>query len=131
MPDVGWHVHEVVHRLSLVSVQTMLAVHALLILSGCWLAFSRRRWQTVLAWPAVLAFSLVWLVVNHRWEGRILFGISPNHGVTQADLVVPVVIAAAVVVRTLRLIGRTWHRHRQERISAGVPSAFRVMWPES
>jgi hypothetical protein len=34
MPDVGWHVHEMVHRLSLVSVQTMLAVHALLILSG-------------------------------------------------------------------------------------------------
>jgi hypothetical protein len=124
------HLHQVMQRLSAVDVKTMLSVHALLILSGCWLAFSRRRWATILAGLAVIGFSLVWFGVNHRWEGRILYQVAPTHGVTEADLVVPAVIGMALLVRGIRGIARAWMRFRQERISAGVPSVFRTMWPE-
>jgi len=119
-----------VQRLSEVSFQTMLTVHALLVLSACWLALSRRRWTTFLAWLAVIGFSLVWLGVNRHWEGRTLYVFTPHHGLTQADLIVPVVIAVALLIRGLRYLGRAWRRHRQERISAGVPSVFRTMWPK-
>jgi hypothetical protein len=122
-------VHDLVQRLSMAGVQTMLAVHALLILSACWLAFSRRTWATILAALAVIGVSLVWFAVNHRWEGRILYDVSAHHGITQADLQVPAVIAIALVVRGIRGIARAWMRFRQERIDAGVPSVFRTMWP--
>jgi hypothetical protein len=118
-----------VQRLSVVDVQTMLAVHALLILSACWLAFCRRWWTTVPAALAVTGFSLLWLGVNQRWEGRTLYVFSATHGLTEADLVIPVVIGAALVVRTLRYLTRTWLRWRRERIRAGVPSVLRTMWP--
>ena len=124
------HVHEVVQRLSAVDVQTMLAVHALLILSACWFAFSRRVWTTILAALALIGFSLLWFGVNHRWEGRILYEVAPHHGLTEADLQVPAAIAIALAVRAIRAIGRAWMRFRRERISAGVPSVFRTMWPD-
>ncbi|HST85854.1 MAG TPA: hypothetical protein VLL08_29220 [Kineosporiaceae bacterium] len=125
------HVHDLVQRLSSVDVQTMLTVHALLILSACWFAFSRRAWATILAALAVIGFSLVWFGVNHRWEGRILYEVAPHHGLTEADLQVPAAIAIALVVRGIRGMARTWMRFRRERIEAGVPSVFRTMWPGS
>lgn len=118
-------------RLSAVDVQTMLAVHALLILSACWLAFSRRWWTTALAGLATIGFSLIWFGVNHQWEGRILYEVAPKHGLTQADLEVPLALAAALLIRWVRYLGRAWTRRRQERISAGIPSVFRIMWPKS
>ena len=129
IPAAEAHLEELVQRLSVVDVQTMLVVHALLTLSACWLAFSRRWWTTFPAWLAVIGFSLLWFGVNNRWEGRILYEVSPHHGLTQADLLVPVLIAAALLVRGLRFLGRAWARRRQDRISAGIPSVFRVMWP--
>jgi hypothetical protein len=130
VPQAETDLHELVQRLSAVSAQTMLAVHAVLILSACWLAFSRRWWTTILAWLAMIGSSLVWFEVNHKWEGRVLYAFSPMHGLTQADLVAPVALAAALVVRGLRYLGRAWVRRRQARISAGVPSVFRTMWPK-
>lgn len=114
-----------------VSFQTMLAVHAALVLAACWLAFARSRWSAALAWIAVAACSLTWFAVNKQWEGRILYEVSAHHGVTEADLVVPVAIAAALVVRGLRFLGRVARRRRRERIAAGAPTVFRTMWPRA
>jgi hypothetical protein len=118
------------HRLSLVSFQTMLAVHALLIMSACWLAFARNRWSAAAAGLAVIGFSLTWFGVNHRWEGRVLLVFSPGHGLTEADLLVPVAIALALVIRGLRFVGRSVARRRRERRAAGVPTVLRTMWPK-
>ena len=130
VPRIAAHLHDLVQRLSTAGLQTMLTVHALLLLSACWLAFSRHRWATTLAWLAVIGFSLIWFGVNQQWEGRILYNFSPTHGLTEADLTVPVVIAAALAVRGVRWVGRTWIRWRQARISAGVPSVLQTMWPK-
>jgi hypothetical protein len=108
----------------------MLVVHALLILSACWFAFSRRRWTTIPAGLAVIGCSLVWFPVNKRWEGRILYEFAPSHGLTEADLMVPVAIVIALVIRGIRAIVRAWMRFRRERIDAGVPSVLRTMWPQ-
>jgi hypothetical protein len=77
----------------------------------------------------VTGFSLLWFGVNGRWEGRILYSLSPHHGVTEADLMVPALLAVALVVQGIRFLGRAWGRRRQARISAGIPSVFRTMWP--
>jgi hypothetical protein len=79
----------------------------------------------------VSGFSLLWFGVSHRWEGRIVYEVSPNHGLTEADLVVPALIAAALAVRCVRFTGRALLRLRQQRLSAGVPTALRTMWPKS
>lgn len=89
-------------RLTVVGFQTMLAVHALVILSGCLLASARSRWSAGLAGLALAACSLVWFGVNQRWEGRTLMRVSATHGITQADLVVPVVLGLALGWRALR-----------------------------
>jgi hypothetical protein len=123
------NLHELAHRLATVDVQTMLMVHALLTLSACWLAFARRWWSVIPAVLAVTGFSLLWFGVNGRWEGRILYSLSPHHGVTEADLMVPALLAVALVVQGIRFLGRAWGRRRQARISAGIPSVFRTMWP--
>jgi hypothetical protein len=130
VPQIRAHLHELVERLAGVSFQTMLAVHALLVLSACALAFSRKLWQTILAWIAVVGFGLIWFGVNIHWEGRVLYRFAPGHGLTQADLVVPVVIAIALLIRGLRYLGRAWLVRREQRRRAGVPTVFRVMWPK-
>ena len=129
-PQLRARLHELLQQLAGVSFQTMLAVHALLVLSACALAFSRKRWQTTLAWIAVLGFGLIWFGVNSRWEGRTLYIFAPTHGLTQADLVVPVAIAIALLIRGLRYLGRAWLARREQRRRDGVPSVFRVMWPK-
>lgn len=95
-------------RLSRVDVQTMLLVHALLVLSACGLAFTRRWWTTIAAMVALAGCSVVWFGVNQHWEGRVLFAFSATHGLTQADLAVPVLTGAALVVRGLLALGRRW-----------------------
>lgn len=120
---------DLLQRLSTVDFQTMLEVHALLVLSACWLAFSRRRWTTILAWLAVLGFSFAWFGVNQQWEGEILYSFSPTHGLTRADLLVPQVIGIALAVRGVRFAGRTVAKWRRDRISAGAPSILRTRWP--
>jgi hypothetical protein len=122
--------HELLHRLSVVSVQTMLAVHGLLVASACWLAFSRGRWRTLLAWVAVAGCSLTWFAVNNRWEGRTLYTVAPTHGLTEADVMVPALVAAALTIRGLRYLGRAWQERRAQRRAAGVPTVFRTMWPK-
>jgi hypothetical protein len=129
-PRLHVRVHELALQLAGVSVQTMLAVHALLILSACWLAFSRGRWRPILAGIAVVSCSVVWFGVNGRWEGRTLYIVSPTHGVTQADLVAPACIAIAFVVRGLRYLGRAWLQRREQRRRDGVTTVFRIMWPK-
>jgi hypothetical protein len=118
------------HRLETVDLQTMLAVHALLVASAVALALARRRWTTLLAALCVLGCSPVWLAVNQQWEGRVLIKVSSTHGITQADLTVPAVIGVALMVRWLRYLGRATLRRRAERRAAGVPSVFRIMWPK-
>jgi hypothetical protein len=122
--------HHLLHRLSAVDVRTMLAVHALLVASACWLAFSRGRRRTVLAWTAVLGCSLTWFAVNNRWEGRTLYTVTPTHGLTEADLMVPALIAVALAIRLLRFVGRAWLARRAQRRADGVPTVFRTMWPK-
>jgi hypothetical protein len=122
--------HDLAHRLSVVNVQTMLAVHALLVAAACWLAFSRGRWKTLLAWMAVLAFGLTWFAVNNRWEGQTLYVVSPSHGLTEADLMVPALVAVALTIRLLRYLGRAWLMRRAQRRADGVPTVFRTMWPK-
>jgi hypothetical protein len=130
VPRVAAHLHELLHRLSVVNVQTMLAVHTGLVASACWLAFSRGRWKTLLAWIAVVAFSLTWFGVNNRWEGRILYTVAPTHGLTEADLMAPALIAAALVIRGLRYLGRAWRERRAQRRAQGVPTVLQTMWPK-
>jgi hypothetical protein len=118
------------HRLETADPQTMLAVHALLVASAVALALARRRWTAWLAAICVLGCSPVWLAVNQQWEGRVLLKVSATHGITQADLTVPAVIGIALIIRSLRYLGRATVRRRAERRAAGVPSVFRIMWPK-
>jgi hypothetical protein len=108
----------------------MLAVHALLVASAVWLALARRWWTTLAAWICVGGLGVAWMAVTHQWEGRILFKVSPTHGITQADLTFPAVVGIALAIRFLRYLGRAAVRHREERRAAGVPSVFRTMWPK-
>jgi uncharacterized membrane protein YphA (DoxX/SURF4 family) len=85
-------------RLAQVDVQTMLTVHGLLVASACWLVVAR-RWRTPVAALAVGFFSYLWFGVNQRWEGRVLFSFSPTRGLTEADMVVPVVVGIALLLR--------------------------------
>ena len=51
----------------------------------------------LLAVLLVLA-GLVWLRINEKIEGRILLTLSPNHGITVADLLSVAMFAGAVVL---------------------------------
>lgn len=92
---------EVIRELPMVSPRTVRLVLALLVASGLWVAVAR-SWTLVPAGLMLVVTSLVWLRVDQRREGEILFVLSPTHGVTQADLAVPAVIGAALLVRAAR-----------------------------
>lgn len=47
--------------------------------------------------------AMVWLVVNHPIEGRILLVVTPNHGLTEADLpALAALLVSGVLVLTAR-----------------------------
>ena len=51
---------------------------------------------------AVLATSVVWLLANGPLEGPILWTVAPDRGLTTADLLVPVAVAALAIRLTRR-----------------------------
>jgi hypothetical protein len=69
-------------------------VFFLLIASAVWVALSRSQ-RAILPWTALIVASVAWLLVDHQVEGRILWTVMRWHGLTQADLVVPVFVLAA------------------------------------
>lgn len=47
----------------------------------------------------LVLLSAAWLLVNSPFEGRVLWRVVPNHGLTQADvLVVPPLLVAALLL---------------------------------
>jgi hypothetical protein len=81
----------------------------LLIASGAWVALSRSR-RPIAAWSAVVVCSVAWLRVDRLREGRILVAFSPFHGLTEADLLVPVVVCLAAGVSGVRRRREARHR---------------------
>ena len=67
-----------------------------------------RRMEDV---PLVLAALVAWLAVNKPLEGPVLLGISEDHGVTLADVLVvpPAVLCLAVAARA----SVRWSRRRR------------------
>lgn len=61
---------------------------------------ARRR---VLAAGVLTIAAVVWLLVNHPIEGRVLLVLTPDRGVTEADLPAFALLAlAALLLLTLR-----------------------------
>jgi hypothetical protein len=81
-----------------------------LVLAGVALAFSRRAAATAVSLIALAVTGLVWLQVNHVREGVILLQFSRTHGLTEADLLLPVVL---VIAGSLWLLGQLSRRRRQ------------------
>jgi len=81
-----------------------------LILAGVALAVSRRVPTTLVCVLVLAITSFVWFQVNHAREGVILLSFSPSHGLTEADLLVPVVV---MVAGGLWLLGQLWRRRRR------------------
>jgi hypothetical protein len=92
-------------RASEVNLSALHLVLALLIGSGCWVAFSRAR-RPIAAWSAVVVCGVAWLWVDRVREGRVLLVFSPSHGLTEADLLVPAVVCAAAATSGLRELRR-------------------------
>lgn len=46
----------------------------------------------------LVAAGLVWLRVDEPIEGRVLLELTPNHGITSADLLSVAAFAAAVIL---------------------------------
>jgi hypothetical protein len=101
----------VLRRASEVNLPALHLVLGLLIASGCWVALSRAR-RPIAAWVALIICSVAWLRVDRLREGRILLVFTPFHGLTEADLLVPVVVCAAIAVSGLRGIRRRRGAHR-------------------
>ncbi|GAA3619268.1 hypothetical protein GCM10022223_40100 [Kineosporia mesophila] len=83
-----------------------------LIAAGVGLALTRRLIPTLIGVLALGVTSYVWLQVSHVREGVILYTFSYEHGLTEADLLVPVVVTISVV---LWLIGQAVWRRRGPR----------------
>lgn len=80
----------------------MLVSGVALVLAGLALGLARRR-SSALAWAfAVAVTGVLWLRVSQQHEGAILVGFSREHGLTEADLLVPLVVLAAGLVRLAR-----------------------------
>lgn len=54
----------------------------------------------------LLALAAVWLPVNSRLEGAVLVAFGPEHGITLADLLVPLAIGYVVVVLRRNSVSR-------------------------
>lgn len=81
-----------------------------LVLAGVALAFSRRAATTAISLIALAVTGFIWLRVNHVREGVILLRLSQTHGLTEADLLLPAVLAIA---GSLWLLGQL-SRHRRQ-----------------
>lgn len=95
---------ELLDRLSQVGVPTRLTVYTLLVVSASGLARARGRW-TAAAAAGFAVTAATWFGVNGRWEGRVLYVITSDHGLTEADLAVPVLLGLALLARA----GRSLH----------------------
>jgi hypothetical protein len=81
-----------------------------LILAGVALSLSRRAAATTVSLIALAVTGFVWLQANHVREGVILLQFSRTHGLTEADLLFPAVLAIA---GSLWLLGQRSKRQRQ------------------
>lgn len=80
----------------------MLVSCVALVLAGLALGLARHR-SSALAWAfAVAVTGVLWLRVSQQHEGAILVGFSREHGLTEADLLVPLVVLAAGLVQLAR-----------------------------
>jgi len=110
---------ELLDRLSQVGVPTRLAVYTLLVVAAWGLARARGRW-TAEAAAGFAVTAATWFGVNGRWEGRVLYVITSDHGLTEADLAVPVLLGLALLARA----GRSLH-HRYGRRPESSPKENR------
>jgi hypothetical protein len=76
----------------------MVALNALFA-SVAW-CLAKPNWASILA---VVVFAALWPAANEAFEGRILFVLTPDNGVTTYDLL-SVVAAAVAAVQVIRLI---------------------------
>src|ERR1700760_3002508 len=109
-PEMPGLVNGAVHRLHQASEGELLAALALLVASGLCLALVRGWILTGLAWLAVLVGGFAWLEGDQEHEGRILFPLSSSHGITQTDLVFPLVVVLALLLRLVLAIRRRRRR---------------------
>ncbi|MFI7589185.1 hypothetical protein ACIB24_19140 [Spongisporangium articulatum] len=100
---------EIGHTLTLVPTSGQVVVLALMLGCGIWAA----RAKTRLAFVALGACLLFWLRANSHLEGTVLISFSPAHGLTLADLLVPLVVAFV-------LKGQTERRKRDRRTDGRV-----------
>ncbi|WP_285623512.1 hypothetical protein [Kineosporia sp. NBRC 101677] len=80
----------------------MLLACVLLILAGLAVAFTRSRAPSVSAGLGLVLSSVIWLRVSQPREGTVLVLLAPTRGITEADLLVPLVIGLALAVRAVR-----------------------------
>ncbi|MBT0772129.1 hypothetical protein KIH74_24510 [Kineosporia sp. J2-2] len=94
-----------------------------LVLAGLFLALARTPRATLVCALAVAVTSFVWLRANQLHEGRVLVRFSASHGLTEADLLVPLVVITAGVCW---LAGQTLRRRRltrrRRRVRALLPT---------
>ncbi|OZD07995.1 hypothetical protein CH275_05355 [Rhodococcus sp. 06-235-1A] len=79
--------------------------HALVLLNA---VFACAAWSLAKpSWPAACALtisSILWLFFNHPIEGRVLYSIDYQTGVTESDFVsaAGLLLAAATIMRSMR-----------------------------
>jgi len=77
------------------------------------LVLTRAAVGTTVAVLALGVTSVAWFRVDQAREGAVLIKIAPTHGLTEADLLVPVVVVFAVLGRSLlAMVRRTRRRAR-------------------
>jgi hypothetical protein len=86
------------HTLTLVPLPGQAVVLALTLGCGIWAA----RANTRLALLALMLCAAVWLRANSQLEGAVLWTVTPAHGLTLADLVVPLLGALVLAGRGAR-----------------------------
>ncbi len=91
---------------------------ALMVVVGGWVVLSRQQPPTT-AWLVFLGLFAVWIVADQRVEGSVLITFTRAHGLTQGDLIAPVIAAVAYTLRWGRLI------YQHQTAGSGVHAAHR------